>query len=128
MPRHLEERHRTWEMTLPAPNRDALLSKISVTWDEEQWLGIPDTSQEPQPGTSSGEGAETGQKRPPNSPAGTPRRSRMRDDATTGQKRGPPGLSVGTPRLSRVLKTSHNIAEVARENGAQTTSGKSEML
>ncbi|KAJ7699599.1 hypothetical protein B0H17DRAFT_1129209 [Mycena rosella] len=69
MPRHLEDKHRTWARTMPEKSRDILAAEISITDDEEGRL-IPRTDGNSQ--------SRTSQKRPaPQTPAGTPRLSRV---------------------------------------------------
>ncbi|KAJ6608018.1 hypothetical protein B0H10DRAFT_1816716, partial [Mycena sp. CBHHK59/15] len=95
MMQHLQDRHPTWETTMPAPNRDALASKISIT-REEYRLGVPEPAQ-----TAA---------------------ARTVDDTTTGQKR-PPSSPAGSPRRSRILKTLLNsVAEVRRQGEAGNSS------
>ncbi|KAF8185751.1 hypothetical protein K438DRAFT_1936875 [Mycena galopus ATCC 62051] len=92
---HLREQHPSWEATMSKESRESLLSNISITRDEEFRLGgsgMADIADQ------TPRGPETGQKRLPNSPAGTPRRS-------------------------RVIKTSRtSVVTVARQQGAENTS------
>ncbi|KAJ7911680.1 hypothetical protein B0H13DRAFT_1875634 [Mycena leptocephala] len=86
---HLEDRHPTWEMTMPDQSRQLLSSKITTTHDEECRLGIPETAR-----TTEQVAVES---------------------AATGQRRGPPRSLPGTPQRSRVLVTlPHRATTVAR--------------
>ncbi|KAJ7227439.1 hypothetical protein GGX14DRAFT_511117 [Mycena pura] len=83
---HLEERHPTWEVTMPEKSRQDLISKITITHDEEHRLGARVAEVEA--------GAES---------------------VSAGRKRGPPTSLPGTPRRSRVLVTApHRVTTVAR--------------
>ncbi|KAJ7442081.1 hypothetical protein B0H11DRAFT_1929028 [Mycena galericulata] len=77
-----QDRHPSWEITVPEPSCTVLSSAIAISHEEECRLGIPEAAQSTQPETRS-EIASTGQKRAPNSPAGTPRRQRYKRETKT---------------------------------------------
>ncbi|KAJ6596102.1 hypothetical protein B0H10DRAFT_1960217 [Mycena sp. CBHHK59/15] len=98
MSTHLKDRHPTWEVTMPDKDRQKLLSKITITHNEECRLKVPETAR-------------------------TTEAEVVAESVTAGQKRGPPRSLPGTPQRSRVLVTSpHRATTVARAQDVRSSS------
>lgn len=67
---------------MPAPTRDVLAAAISVSHSEEVRLGVPEAAQMDEEGTI--QEPTVGEKRLPNSPAGTRSRTRVLKTARRG--------------------------------------------
>ncbi|KAJ6559761.1 hypothetical protein B0H19DRAFT_1069490 [Mycena capillaripes] len=76
METHLRDSHPNWQLTATAQIRETLETKLAITHSEECRLGVPQESMLTSPDTQTEE-PSPGDKRPANSPAGTPRRSRV---------------------------------------------------